>query len=439
MNFAGKPLFIYIQRTEFTLCFIYLHYVMYLDFATACLVTHVEQDAYIQLSRPKKHCKASPRQSIVVEFNNINILGIYKNCHRGSKRKGNVQMDIPVIINKRTFTRNHNIVNISNLRPLAANEVYQNEPITVISNSNRRDSKIVRNNRRICPNNLIYITPDYYAPLFSTMAQACLLNCQSLRNKADVIRDYVTEYDFDVVLLTETWLSTDDVENTRVIGDLSPPGYSFLHRPRPSRGGGCGFLYKTQYKAQREQHYQAASFESLEVHLTSAQCRDIRFVVIYRPPNCSFPSFVSEFSDYLGSLLTKPGHFIVAGDFNVHMDISTDTNTRKLNELFSSHGIIQHVGQGTHDSGHIIDLVCSSEREVLVQNTEVRDTLSDHCAIHFTMHLQKPYIQRKRIQYRKYKAIDRLLLQSDIQLALSCNFVSDMSEKPIDERVDFLQ
>ena len=46
------------------------------------------------------------------------------------------------------------------------------------------------------------------------------------------VNDMIVERDLDVLYLTETWLREegDDVS----IGEMTPPGFSFLHRPRVS-------------------------------------------------------------------------------------------------------------------------------------------------------------------------------------------------------------
>ena len=43
-----------------------------------------------------------------------------------------------------------------------------------------------------------------------------------------MLADYICEHDFDIVALTETWLSDQD-KHKRVIGDLVPEGYSMCH------------------------------------------------------------------------------------------------------------------------------------------------------------------------------------------------------------------
>ena len=59
--------------------------------------------------------------------------------------------------------------------------------------------------------------------------------------------DLIAERDLDVLCLTETWLreAGDDVS----IGEVTPPGFSFLHRPWVSPGqrwGCCNHLPTSQ-------------------------------------------------------------------------------------------------------------------------------------------------------------------------------------------------
>ena len=66
-------------------------------------------------------------------------------------------------------------------------------------------------------------------------------------NKALDVNDPIVERDLDVLCLTETWSmkARDDVS----IGKMSPPGFSFLHRPRLSgRGGGVAVIFRQHLK-----------------------------------------------------------------------------------------------------------------------------------------------------------------------------------------------
>ena len=65
------------------------------------------------------------------------------------------------------------------------------------------------------------------------------VNCRSFNNKYDFIVDPILENNFDIVSMTKTWLSTNDVQNRRVMSEFEKHGYYFHHRPRGfGRGGG---------------------------------------------------------------------------------------------------------------------------------------------------------------------------------------------------------
>ena len=44
-----------------------------------------------------------------------------------------------------------------------------------------------------------------------------VLNCQSISGMLDFVFDHIKEYQLDIVVLTETWLSSEDSKNKHVI------------------------------------------------------------------------------------------------------------------------------------------------------------------------------------------------------------------------------
>ena len=68
-----------------------------------------------------------------------------------------------------------------------------------------------------------------------------------MRNKTADISDYVVSNDIDIVLLTETWLTSNDAIKR---AEVTPYGYKLKDNPRPSgrTGGGVGILFKSGTK-----------------------------------------------------------------------------------------------------------------------------------------------------------------------------------------------
>ena len=110
-------------------------------------------------------------------------------------------------------------------------------------------------------------------------------------------------------------------------------------------------------------------YGTLEVLLVQITSFTKSFVIatIYRSPG-ALTNFLTELSDLLSILVAKYDDFILAGDFNIHMDIETNESCKKLTELFHNFGLRQHVNLPTHTGGHILDLVISKENTQLVQS-----------------------------------------------------------------------
>lgn len=70
----------------------------------------------------------------------------------------------------------------------------------------------------------------------------------NVRSLLSGFNDFVTivlENGFDIVGITETWLSNDVATEA-----VNIPGYSFYRRDRGSRGGGVGIYVKNTIKCQ---------------------------------------------------------------------------------------------------------------------------------------------------------------------------------------------
>ena len=55
----------------------------------------------------------------------------------------------------------------------------------------------------------------------SHFANACLLNCRSVCNKAAVIKDFIVQHDIDILGINETWLSSGD-RDKHIVKDITP-------------------------------------------------------------------------------------------------------------------------------------------------------------------------------------------------------------------------
>ena len=171
---------------------------------------------------------------------------------------------------------------------------------------------------------------------------------------------------------------------------------------------------------------QKSSFEFSEWKL-SAHGRIIRLVVVYRPTYSKehpVPAsvFFQEFSAFLETTVLCPEVLLVSGDFNFHLDDSSDADVRKFMELMDTFGLLQHITTPTHVSGHTLDLIISrSSNAITVLPSKSTCYISDHCFTECQLSISCPNMLVKEVSYRKFKQIHMDNFRSDIASSVLCN------------------
>ena len=190
--------------------------------------------------------------------------------------------------------------------------------------------------------------------------QFARVNPCSVRNKTADISNYVLTNDIDVVLMTETWLTSGDAVKH---AELTSGGFNLKDNPRPSgrTGGGVGVLFKTGIQCKVLSSGELNFFEYGNYELLCQKTK-VDVHVIYRPPysekhRVTTATFFEEFQTYLSHAVQTPHSLLIAGDFNIHMDINTDADAIRMCDVLSMYDLTQHVTVPTHISGHILDLI----------------------------------------------------------------------------------
>ena len=252
----------------------------------------------------------------------------------------------------------------------------------------------------------------------------CSLNPWSVCNKADTIRDFIIDKCIDVLALSETWL-TGSAADGPVLSALVPQGFDVIHKPRHSRGGGIAIIYRKNLSLTQVQDPPATPmpFEFMECIIRAPDA--IRLCVVYRPDR-RVP-FLDGFNDYLSYAVTQPAHLIVVGDFNVHVDVSSDREAQALSDSLSSFGLLQHVAQPTHRSGHTLDLVIGNALNSIITSCDAQDCgFPDHFPVFMCVRAHRPADPKTVITYRKTRNITRDMLQASISS-------SSLSRDPVDD------
>ena len=222
--------------------------------------------------------------------------------------------------------------------------------------------------------------------------------------------------------ITETWLRADGSDV--ISGELCPNGYRFVHLPRSSSiGGGVGILFKSSFCTKtRISDHSFNSFECLDMSFVGH--KSLRVIVIYRPPDCTTSTlFVEEFSSLLEEITLCHQELLIWGDFNIHIDDSSNGMGNQFIDLLSLFNLTQHVSFPMHKHGHILDLIITTNNTEAfdVNNVSILDQFcaSDHKAVCFNANLRKPANQRKTISSRRlknfdFKSFDEIIKGSDL-------------------------
>jgi len=248
-----------------------------------------------------------------------------------------------------------------------------------------------------------------------------LLNAQSVGNKFGTIKTTITEADYDVLLLTETWhTASGDVALRRCI----PDGYTCLDVPRPltskskvgaTNHGGVAAIISNKLTCKKIRlPTQPSTFEYLCFSITGSATTVIT-LLIYRPGSKPpTDAFFADLSTALETVALYKCQIIVAGDFNVRVNLPSDRDAVKLSDILDSFDCTQHVPHvPTHIDGGTLDLIITKSDEC-PQGVSVDppNVISDHSLVSWQLHLlHQPPISINR-EVRCWKKVDKAALRA---------------------------
>ena len=137
--------------------------------------------------------------------------------------------------------------------------------------------------------------------------------------KLDEVKNLIQNHSFDVLSLTETWL-TPNVNDD----ELNIFGYTFVRRdrsdPGKSQGGGVlvyvkdGILYNTMscHANQTDEH--------IWIEIKRSHCKRIIIGSIYRPPDLNITFFAQSLRTSLEHIYSEFCDLVILGDFNANVN-----------------------------------------------------------------------------------------------------------------------
>ena len=112
------------------------------------------------------------------------------------------------------------------------------------------------------------------------------LNARSIRNKLTDLKTLLETDTYDIVFISETWLTNNDLDS--IIVDST--NYCVLRNDRLTHAGGVAAIFKSKFSDKVTVHdiniHDLCGFELLSVDIYLSPCFKICFVCLYIPP-CS--------------------------------------------------------------------------------------------------------------------------------------------------------
>ena len=208
--------------------------------------------------------------------------------------------------------------------------------------------------------------------------------------------------------------------------DISPDGFGVLHTHRVntpggrSRGGGLAVIYdKSMFTAQPVKLKPVAHFSTFEAQLVNITSGRKSFLIanVYRPSSLALSElFFDQFSDLLTSLVsTSTDHLVLCGDLNCP-GADPATVDPRLDDIFGTFELNQHVKQATRDN-NLLD-VLATHSTLVVKNIRVDDAgmVSDHRLIIATLQMPvTPIVPAVSVASRRINNIDLERFQASLR------------------------
>ncbi|CAH8567706.1 unnamed protein product [Dicrocoelium dendriticum] len=226
--------------------------------------------------------------------------------------------------------------------------------------------------------------------------QCCYTNAQGLNSKLPELRHRHNTINWDIIAVTETWLSNDMLDTEIEISDMS-----VIRNDRPSRGGGVALYYRNclRCEAINERHLAVSDALFCRMQLNGRGGEPSKktwdaclLAVVYRPPNST-----ADRDDILLNALhyavsQKYSHCLIMGDFNVPSIVSATSSgpyfKSKILEFMDTAALYNHVHRPTRHRGSnkpsLLDLILTNE-ELMIETISYDPPLgnSDHSVLNF--------------------------------------------------------
>ena len=247
--------------------------------------------------------------------------------------------------------------------------------------------------------NLNHITSDEECPHRSALTEnpnhlsLMHLNTQCMTSTFDELLLLLSDYPFNIVTLSETWLKDNDL----LLQHVSIPGFTATYRNRQKhKGGGVGgyILDSLQFKRRTDIESLQPDFEHLWLEFPGRNKNSKLLIgTVYRSDlMMNTQDWLGRFDDLLSNIMsTWDGLLIVTGDININLLDQADNITCQYMDILQGLNLTNHVTKPTRTtptSKSLIDhLISNSPSRISHTDVLPCPSISDHDAPYATINV----------------------------------------------------
>ena len=265
-----------------------------------------------------------------------------------------------------------------------------------------------------------------------------VINCRDMSGKRPLLESLLDATDADIIIGTESWLSSDIKSN-----EIFPPDYNVFRKDRPQgkEGGGVFILTNSKFDSDEPADLKSQpTDELLWVRMKVKGERSLYIGSFYRPPRVTDPDYFKALENTL-PLIPNDAHIWLGGDFNLadidwnlqapKTDANLTTCCRRLLSItqdFFLDQVVRFPTRTTEDTSNILDLFFTNNK-TLVNRVEPLPGISDHDTVFIEISLSpvtKPTVPRKINLFHKadFDNFKKDILASSFELGENANILS---------------
>ena len=264
------------------------------------------------------------------------------------------------------------------------------------------------------------------------------MNCRSIVNKEEELKNIVEDLDPDIITLSETWLDDHIPTQTCV-----PEGYKIIRKDRSdgfkqkygrNRGGGVAIIYKQNIKIEKIKYATDEVEEILWCHVKTRE--SFMLGVVYRAEYTDIiddKETESKLEENIRKVTELSSKVILTGDFNIDLLDNASRNTELLKGIYETYGLKQHISKPTRIDKStfkptMIDHIWETEEGNLIKATGTFVALSDHFGQYAKLNLSKQNEQKEKIRFRCFRNYDVNAFNAELQRNIDASPIHEYIE-----------